>query len=79
MANTKAVNDNPRDKKHKLTITFVQETDGVADGRTLVEEFSEDSTIHVIKCKVFAAELNKAVAAATDQLTDMALAELTKS
>jgi hypothetical protein len=62
---------------HKLTITMVQETKGIVDGRTLVEEYSDDSLIHVLKCKVFAAELSKAVAIATDTLTDMALAELT--
>ena len=63
--------------KHKLTITMVQESDGKVDGQTLVEEFSDDTMVHVLKCKVFAAELTKAVAAATDQLTDMALTELT--
>ena len=64
---------------HKLTITMVQETDGEVDGRTLVEEFSEDTVIHVLKCKVFAAELSKAVAHATDKLTDMALSVLEDS
>ena len=63
--------------KHKLTITMVQESDGAVDGKTLVEEFSDDTIIHVLKCKVFAAELSKAVASATDQLTDMALSDLT--
>jgi hypothetical protein len=68
----------PKAKKHKLTITMLQETGGETDGQTLVEEYTDDSTVHVVKCKVFAAELSKAVAAATDQLTDMALGELTK-
>ena len=61
---------------HKLTITLVQESDGKVDGQTLVEEFSDDTLIHVLKCKVFAAEMSKAVAAATDQLTDMAIEAL---
>jgi hypothetical protein len=64
------------DKKHSLIITMTQTTDGEKDGGTLVEEYSDDSMVHVIKCKVFAAEITKAIAAAVDQLTDMAIGEM---
>lgn len=63
-------------KKHRLIITLTQETDGEVDGRTLLEEFSDDSAVHVIKTKVFSAELTEAIKRATDQLTDMALTAL---
>jgi hypothetical protein len=62
-----------KDKKHSLIITMTQTTDGRKDGGTLVEEYSDDSTAHILKCKVFAAEMTAAVARATDTLTDMAL------
>jgi len=56
---------------------MVQETDGEIDGNTLIEDFSEDTVVHVIKQKVFTEELTKAVNAIAQQLSDMALGEIT--
>jgi len=64
------------DKKHRIAISMVQETDGEIDGNTLIEDFSEDSVIHVIKQKVFTEELTKAANAIAQTLADMALSDI---
>lgn len=63
-------------KGHKLTISFVQETDGKVDGQTLIEEYTSDMATHLIKTQVFTEELTKAVSISTKRLTDMGLAVL---
>ena len=60
-------------KKYHLELNFIQTTDGEVDGRTLVEEFHTDPTVHAIKTQVFAEELTAAVGRATKRLTDMAI------
>ena len=60
-------------KKYTLELNFFQTTDGDLDGRTLVEEFSTDLTVHSIKTQVFTEELTTAIAKATKRLTDMAI------
>jgi hypothetical protein len=52
---------------------MTQETDGSVDNRTLLEEFSKDGAIHVLKTKEFTAALTKALNEATQNLCDMAL------
>ena len=60
-------------KKYTLELNFFQTTDGNLNGRTLVEEFSDDLTVHAIKTQVFTEELTEALAKATKRLTDMAI------
>lgn len=62
-----------KDKKYTLELNFFQTTDGGLDGRTLVEEFSSDLTVHSIKTQVFTEELTVAIAKATTRLTNMAI------
>lgn len=63
----------PQDTRHKLTITMTQETGDVIDNRTLTEDFSADTSVHLIKTQVFTEELAKAMINITKRLTDMAL------
>mgnify|MGYP001000597028 CR=1 FL=1 len=63
-----------KQKKYTIELNFFQTTDGNLDGRTLVEEFSSDLTVHAIKTQVFTEELTEAIAKATKRLTDMAIA-----
>lgn len=60
-------------KRYKITISMTQETDGDTDNKTLVEEFSEDGTVHLMKTKVFTKHFTSAVAAATHELIDLAI------
>jgi len=62
-----------KEQEYEFTITIEQKTDGVTDGRTLVEEFSYDGKVHAIKTKVFTQELTEALSKAVDRLTDMAI------
>ena len=62
-----------KQKKYTLELNFFQTTDGSLDGRTLVEEFSADPTVHAIKTQVFTEELTEAISKATKRLTDMAI------
>jgi hypothetical protein len=61
---------------HRIAITMTQETDGNIDNKTLMEEFSTDSIIHVVKTKVFVEAFTTAINEATQKLTDAALADL---
>lgn len=63
---------------YKLTLTFTQETGGNVDGRTLVEEYSSDLPVHLLKTQVFTEALTKAVNDATQKLTNMGLQSLGK-
>ena len=65
------------EKKHRIAISMVQETDGQVDGNTLIEDFSEDGVVHVIKQKVFTEALTTAINEAAQQLANMALDEMT--
>jgi hypothetical protein len=65
------------DKKHRIAITMVQTTDDGTDGNTLIEDFSEDSIIHVIKQKVFTKHMTFAANAIAQELCDLALEQLT--
>ena len=60
-------------KKYKISITMAQETDGSVDNQTLVEEFSEDGAVHVMKTKAFTEAFSRAINDATQSLCDMAL------
>ena len=60
--------------KYLLQIDVNQSTDGEIDGHTLVEEFSKDANVHSIKTEVFTRHLTQALAAATTELTSMAIA-----
>lgn len=62
-----------KEQEYEFTIRVEQRTDGKLDGRTLVEEFSADGKVHAMKTKVFTNELTKAIDAAVDRLTNMAL------
>ena len=60
-------------RKYKLTISMTQETDGEADNKTIIEEFSDEGSIHIIKTQVFTKHFTNAVNAATQELLGMAL------
>ena len=60
-------------KKHCIRITMTQDTDGVIDNSTILEEFSDDSVVHVMKAQVFTDALTTAINDATQELTDGAL------
>ena len=62
-------------KKYKLTITMTQETDGEVDNKTLVEEYSNDGAVHVVKAKAFVQAMNDA----TQGLMSMAIGGTTKT
>lgn len=64
------------DKKHSIEINMTQSTSGEADNVTLVQEYSDDSAIHVIKTQVFTDEITSAINRATQRLTSMALEEM---
>jgi len=61
------------DRKHRIAINMIQETDGVIDNETLMEEFSDDSVVHVIKTQVFVDCFTRAISEAVQQLSDAAL------
>ena len=63
-------------KPYKLTISMTQETEGSLDSSVVLEEFSSDAAIHVLKTQVFAEELMKAINAATQRLTGAALSAM---
>jgi len=65
-----------KDSKYALRIQFTQETEDTKDSKTLVEEFSNDPVIHVIKTKIFTEKLTKAINEITQELCDIALGEL---
>jgi hypothetical protein len=68
-----ACKETTMDKPYKLTISMTQETEGSLDSSVVLEEFSSDAAIHVLKTQVFAEELMKAINAATQRLTGAAL------
>lgn len=61
-------------KPYRLCLTFLQETDGDIDNRTLSEEFSDDVNFHLIKTQVWTEELTAALERITKRLTDAGLA-----
>lgn len=63
-------------KRYHIGIIMTQETDGIADNSALVDEYSDDATVHIIKTKVFTDCFTRAVNEATQKLTDMALEQL---
>jgi hypothetical protein len=65
------------DKKHRIAISQVQETDGEVDGNTLIEDFSDDPVVFVIKEKIFTKHMTFAVNAIAQELGDLALENLT--
>ena len=60
-------------KKHRFAISIVQETDGEVDGSTLIEEFSSDLPVHLLKTQVFTRNLTEAVSKSVEELTGMGL------
>ena len=60
-------------KKYRIAISMIQQTDGEPDDNTLVEDFSDDAVVHLIKTKVFTKHFTNAVNEATQELCDMAL------
>ena len=61
------------DRKHCIRITMTQETDGAIDNSTILEEYSADSVIHVVKTQVFVDAFTRAVNEAVQELTEGAL------
>ena len=46
--------------KYHIKVTLEAHTDGEVDGRTIIEEFSEDLSLHIHKQLVFQEEFSKA-------------------
>ena len=59
--------------KHSLKIAYTQETDGKVDHQTVIEDFSDDTLIQVVKAKVFSKHLTAAADAIAQELGDMAI------
>ena len=60
---------------YKIQISMVQSTGDTTDGNVLIEEYSEDLTVHLLKTQTFTKHLTEAVNAAVKELTDMALGQ----
>jgi len=60
-------------RKHRILITMTQETDGLVDNSTIVEEFSDDSVVHIMKTQVFVEAFTRAINEAVQELADSAM------
>ena len=60
---------------YKIQISMVQSSGDTTDGNVLIEEYSEDLTVHLLKTQTFTKHLTEAVNAAVKELTDMALGQ----